>query len=90
MPQKKEDSDASESFFERGNGNPQNLRTNLGDFWEYLYFLYVIKLNRPEEEFFKSTPAKVIRMIELEYLKYKGIPDEKNQVKEVNSIREFL
>jgi hypothetical protein len=52
--------------------------------------LYVIKLNRPEEEFFKSTPAKVIRMIELEYLKYKGIPDVKNRVKEVNSIREFL
>lgn len=29
-------------------------------------------------------------MIELEYLKYKGIPDEKDKVKEVNSIREFL
>lgn len=55
-----------------------------------MYFLYVIKLNRPEEEFFKSTPAKVIRMIELEYLKYKDLPDERNIVKEVKSIREFL
>ena len=65
---------------------------NLESFWEYLYFIYVIKLNRPEEEFFKSTPAKVIRMIELEYQKYDYLPDktQKTTTREVQSIREFL
>lgn len=65
---------------------------DLGNFWEYLYFIYVIKLNRPEEEFFKSTPAKVIRMIELEYQKYDYLPDktQKTTTREVQSIREFL
>ena len=65
---------------------------NLENFWEYLYFIYVIKLNRPEEEFFKSTPAKVIRMIELEYQKYDYLPGktQKSATREVKSIREFL
>lgn len=65
---------------------------NLENFWEYLYFIYVIKLNRPEEEFFRSTPAKVIRMIELEYQKYDYLPDktQKTTTREVQSIREFL
>ena len=50
--------------------------------------MYVIKLNRPEEEFFNSSTAKVVRMIELEYEKYDL---ENNHIyEEVNSIRDFL
>lgn len=53
--------------------------------------MYVIKLNRPEEEFFKSSTAKVVRMIELEYEKYDLENQNNNHIyEEVNSIRDFL
>lgn len=54
--------------------------------------MYVIKLSRPEEEFFNSSTAKVVRMIELEYEKYDLENQENNNhiYEEVNSIRDFL
>lgn len=41
------------------------------NFWESLYFIYCLEMNRPENEFFKSTTAKILRMIEIKYEGFK-------------------
>lgn len=40
-------------------------------FWESLYFIYCIEMNRPEKEFFESKTAKILRMIEIKYEGFK-------------------
>lgn len=55
-------------------------------FWETLYFAYCIKLGRSEEEFFKSTTGKIIRILEINV---DGIK-KKNKIVKVNSMRDFL
>lgn len=60
-------------------------------FWEALYFSYVIKLMRPEEEFFNSTTVKVIRMLDINSNGLNGSNKSKvSPVKEVRSMRDFL
>jgi hypothetical protein len=51
-----------------------------------LYYAYCIKLGRSEEEFFRSTTAKVIRILEIHTEGFKKKP----QTTYVNSMRDFL
>ena len=55
-------------------------------FWETLYYSYCIKLSRSEEEFFNSTTAKVLRMLEL----HTGNMNRQEPDVQVHSMRDFL
>jgi hypothetical protein len=56
------------------------------NFWETLYYSYCIKLSRPEEEFYKSTTAKTLRMLDI----HLGGIKRKAPVEQVYSMRDFL
>lgn len=55
-------------------------------FWETLYYSYCIKLSRPEVEFYNSTTAKVLRMLDI----HTGGLTRKQPVEQVYSMRDFL
>jgi len=53
-----------------------------------LYYLYVIKIGRSEEEFFNASTRKTLYIVEKYFGEYKQAVDK--QAKEVGSMREFL
>ncbi len=55
-------------------------------YWERLYFAYCIGLGRSDKEFFVSSTAKIIRILEM----YMGKNLKNVGVETVNSMRDFL
>ena len=72
--------------------SPEGIGTVLNSkFWEHLYFLFVIKMNRSEEEFFKFNTRKVIFLVEKYADQFKTEKAEiDSKIREVSSMTEFL
>ena len=58
--------------------------------WDKLYYVYCVVMGRPEEEFYNSSLAKVVSIMNMQYEFYSGKNEKFNEVKSMRDIKGLI